>query len=304
MPRILISGASGLIGKALIPALERRGDHVYRLVRRERGNQQEMRWSPIEAVPPQMVSGYDVVIHLSGESVAGRWTESKKRRIRDSRVISTQNLATAMAQAEKPPQTFVCASAIGYYGNRGDEVLTEKCASGEGFLAELSREWEEAAQPAAHAGIRVVNLRIGVVLSPDAGALKQMLLPFRLGLGGKIGSGRQWFSWIHIDDLVAAVLHMMEHSDLSGPVNMVSPNPVTNAEFTKALTRILRRPAFFAVPAFAARVAFGEFAEEGLLSSARVLPRKLVESGFRFQHPELHRALEDLLNRPAKTMSS
>ncbi len=295
MIRILISGASGLIGKALIPALETRGAHVHRLVRREPGDQQEIRWNPMQAVSPQIVSGYDAVIHLSGESVAGRWTESKKRRIRDSRVISTRNLATAMAKAEKPPQTFVCASAIGYYGNRGDEVLAEESGSGEGFLAELSREWEEAARPAAHAGIRVVNLRIGVVLSRDGGALKQMLLPFRLGLGGKIGSGRQWFSWIHVDDLVAAVLHILEKPNLSGPVNMVSPNPVTNEGFTKTLAKTLNRTAILPVPAFALRLTFGEFAGEGLLASARVVPKKLREDGFAFRCPELEVALEDLL---------
>jgi uncharacterized protein (TIGR01777 family) len=295
MARILISGASGLIGKALIPALENRGDEVYRLVRREARNQREIHWDPTQEVPPQLVSGFDLVIHLSGESVAGYWTESKKRRIRDSRVVSTRNLATALAKAEKPPRTFLCASAIGYYGNRGEEILNEGSPSGQGFLAEVSREWEAATSPAVQAGIRVVNLRIGVVLSRDGGALKQMLLPFRLGVGGRIGSGRQWFSWIHIDDLVAAVLHILQTPDLEGPVNMVSPNPVTNAEFTKALAMAVRRPAILPVPGFVLRLAFGEFAEEGLLASARVLPRKLEEIGFVFRHPELAAALQDLL---------
>ena len=316
MIRILISGASGLIGKALMPALERRGDHVYRLVRREPGNQQEIRWNPMQAIPPQMISGYDAVIHLSGESVAGRWTESKKRRIRDSRVISTRNLATAMAKAEKPPQTFVCASAIGYYGNRGDEVLAEESGSGEGFLAELSREWEEAAQPAAHAGIRVVSLRIGVVLSRDGGALKQMLLPFRLGLGGRIGSGRQWFSWIHVDDLVAAVLHILGPnaspverrallpSPIRGAVNLGSPNPVTNAELTRALANAVRRPAILPIPAFVLRLGFGEFAKEGLLASVRVVPKKLRENGFAFRYPELEVALKDLHSRGRAALSA
>lgn len=304
MPRILISGGSGLIGTALIPVLEKRCDQVYRLVRREPRNQHEIRWDPMRDVPPHLVSGFDTVIHLSGESVAGRWTESKKLRIRDSRVISSRNLATALAKADKPAQTFLCASAIGYYGNRGDEVLTEASASGEGLLAEVSREWEEATQPAARGSIRVVNLRIGVVLSRDGGALKQMLLPFRLGIGARIGSGRQWFSWIHIDDLVAAVVHMMEHADQSGPVNIVSPAPVTNAEFTKTLARTLRRPALFPVPAFLVRLAFGKFGEEGLLASTRVVPQKLVESGSVFQHLELHRALENLLTQPLNTISS
>lgn len=323
MPRILISGASGLIGAALITALGNRGDDVYQLVRREPRNANELRWNPLQAVPPQLVSGFDVVIHLSGETVAGRWTESKKRRIRDSRVVSTRNLATAIAQADKPPQTFLSASAIGYYGNRGDEVLSEKSSSGQGFLAEVSREWEAVTESAALAGIRVVNLRIGVVLSKDGGALKQMLLPFRLGVGGRIGNGRQWFSWIHIDDLVAAVLHTVappfprsvredgniesvpasaatESSSpgpITGPVNLVSPTPVTNSDFTKALAKALKRPALFPVPSTLLKLVFGEFANEGLLSSARVVPQKLTESGFVFRYPELAAALQDLLGK-------
>jgi uncharacterized protein len=297
MPRILISGASGLIGAALIAALEKRGDAVSKLVRRAPRNQREIRWDPMQDLPAPLVSGFDAVIHLSGETVAGRWNERKKRRIRDSRVVSTRNLATALAKAHDPPKTFACASAIGYYGNRGDEVLTEESPSGEGFLAEVSRQWEEATQPAAQAGIRVVNLRIGVVLSREGGALKQMLLPFRLGLGGKIGKGRQWFSCIHIDDLVAAVLHTMEHSDMRGPVNMVAPSPVTNAEFTKALAKVLKRRAFFAVPGFMVRLAFGEFAEEGLLASARVIPEELNENGFQFRYPELAMAFRNLVHQ-------
>lgn len=304
MPRILISGASGLIGTALIHALEKRGDQVIRLIRRTPQSESEMQWDPMQTVPANLISGFDAVVHLSGETVAGRWTERKKKAIRESRVGSTSNLASALAKAEKPPATFICASAIGYYGNRGDEVLTEESPSGQGFLAEVSREWEQASQLAAQAGIRVVNLRIGVVLSRDGGALKQMLLPFRLGLGGRIGSGRQWFSWIHIDDLVAAVLHILQTAQLRGPVDMVSPNPVTNAEFTKELAKAVSRPAIFPVPAFIVRLAFGEFAEEGLLASARVVPRKLIESGFCFQYPELQAVLADLLTQPLQTMSS
>lgn len=306
MPRVLISGASGLIGSVLIAALEKRGDQVSRLVRRDPRTAHEVRWDPMQAIPPHLVSRFDTVIHLSGESVAGRWAESKKRRIRDSRVISTRNLATALAQADKPPQAFLCASAIGYYGNRGDEHLTEESGSGHGFLADVSREWEEAARPAAQAGIRVINLRVGVVLSREGGALKQMLLPFRLGLGGRIGSGRQWFSWIHIDDLVAAVLHIMDigaplsqatpsPGPIAGPVNLVGPNPVINLDFTKALANALRRPALFPVPETALKLLFGEFAKEGLLSSARVVPQKLTEHGFVFRYPELNAALKDLL---------
>ena len=306
MARVLISGASGLIGAALIAALEKRGDQVSQLVRREPRNAHQLRWDPMQAIPPQLVSGFDAVVHLSGETVAGRWTESKKRRIRDSRVISTRNLANALAAAENPPLTFLCASAIGYYGNRGDELLTEESASGQGFLAELSREWEQSTDLAAQAGIRVANLRLGIVLSRHGGAMKQMLLPFRLGLGGRIGSGRQWFSWIHIDDLVAAVLHIMDlgappsqgglsPGQISGAVNMVAPNPVTNSEFTKALAKMLKRPALFPVPPTALQLLFGEFANEGLLSSARVVPQKLAEHGFAFRYPELNAALKHLL---------
>ena len=334
MPRVLISGASGLIGAALIPALEKRDAQVYRLLRREARNQHELHWDPMRSIPPQLVSGFNAVIHLSGETVAGRWTESKKRLIRDSRVISTKNLATAIAQADKAPQTFLSASAIGYYGNRGDERLTEQSGSGQGFLAEVSREWEEATEPAAQAGIRVANLRIGVVLSRDGGALKQMLLPFRLGLGGRIGSGRQWLSWIHLDDLVAAVLHILgpesgpvdrevappcprssreggnidvvqqsrgsEHRSpstgpITGPLNLVAPNPVTNSDFTKALAKALKRPALFPVPAIAVKLLFGEFANEGLLSSARVIPQKLTDHGFVFRYADVAAALQHLL---------
>jgi hypothetical protein len=293
-------------------------------------------------IPPDLVSGFDAVIHLAGESVAGRWTAAKKQRIRDSRVLSTRNLAKAMVAAKKPPQTFVCASAIGYYGNRGDEILTEESASGTGFLAEVSREWEAATQPASEAGIRVANLRTGIVLSRAGGALKQMLLPFRMGVGGKIGSGKQWFSWIHIDDHISAILHILQdgvaqteassQSDMllerrasppghtisglvekkntesvlerrasppghtiSGPVNLTAPNPVTNAEFTEALGTTLGRPTIFSVPAFAVKLAFGEFAEEGLLSSARVEPQVLMRSGFQFQYPTLAIALSGAL---------
>jgi uncharacterized protein (TIGR01777 family) len=310
MARILISGASGLIGSALIKAFESRGDEVVRLVRRQPQSSNELEWDPMREIPPQLVSGSDVVIHLSGENVAGRWTEAKKRRIRDSRVVSTDHLARALAQAEAKPAAFVCASAIGYYGNRGDEILTEDSPSGSGFLAEVSREWESVTAPAVNAGIRAVNLRSGIVLSRDGGALKQMLTPFRLGLGGKIGNARQWWSWIHIFDFVAAVLYIVDQARdanqvverrasspglLSGPVNMTAPNPVTSAEFTKTLAKTLKRPAVLPLPAFAAKLALGEFAEEGLLASARVEPKKLLESGFKFRYSEPAAALSELM---------
>ena len=294
MPRILISGASGLIGSSLVPFLESHGCQVIRLVRHTPRTDQDRQWDPMQAVPPALVSGFDGVIHLSGESVAGRWTSAKKRRIRDSRVVSTQNLSQALASAEKKPSVFLCASAIGYYGNCGEEILTEELPSGTGFLAEVSREWEAATKPASDAGIRTVNLRIGIVLSRNGGALKPMLLPFRFGLGGRIGSGRQWWSWIHIDDLISAVWNILQ-TQSAGPVNMTAPNPATNAEFTRILAHALHRPARLPVPAFAARLAFGEFADEGLLSSARVEPKKLLASGFTFQFPTLSEALADLL---------
>lgn len=310
MSRILTSGASGLIGSALVASFESRSDDVTRLLRRQPQSANELQWDPMREIPPELVSGFDVVIHLSGESVAGRWTGAKKRRIRDSRVVSTDHLARALANAHTRPATFICASAIGYYGNRGDEILTEDSSSGSGFLAEVSRGWESVTAPAVDAGIRTVNLRTGIVLSRDGGALKQMLLPFRLGLGGKVGSGRQWWSWIHIDDFVMAVQHIVNQRRegnqilerrasspdlLSGPVNMTAPHPVTSAEFTKTLAKTLHRPALLPLPAFAARLALGEFAEESLLASARVEPKKLLESGFKFRYSELAAALSELL---------
>jgi uncharacterized protein (TIGR01777 family) len=294
MPRILISGASGLIGTALIPHLESHGYEVTRLVRRE-SKSNELHWEPAHPTPASLVTGYDAVIHLSGESITGRWTATRKTRIRDSRVVSTRNLSEALAKTTDPPKTFLCASATGYYGSRGDEVLTEESSPGTGFLPEVCQEWESATAPAANAGIRTINLRTGLVLSKNGGPLKEMLLPFRLGLGGKIGSGRQWWSWIHIEDWLAAAHHVLQNDSVRGPVNMVSPNPVTNAEFTKTLAKILKRPAIFAIPAFAARLALGELSDEALLASARVEPMKLLQSGFQFKFLDLRSTLEDLL---------
>jgi uncharacterized protein len=294
MPRILISGASGLIGSSLTPALESHGYEVTRLVRRETGQPNDLQWDPMRPIPPVTVSGYDAVIHLSGESITGRWTAAKKTRIRDSRVISTKNLSEALSRSGKPPDTFLCASATGYYGNRGDEVLADDSSPGTGFLPEVCREWESATEPAARAGIRTVNLRTGLVLSKNGGPLKPMLLPFRLGLGGRIGSGRQWWSWIHIEDLVAAVHHILQSDTIRGPVNMTAPNPATNAEFTRTLAATLKRPAILRIPAFAARLAFGELADEGILASARVAPAKLLDSRFEFRLPDLRHTLSNL----------
>jgi hypothetical protein len=313
MPRILISGASGLIGSALVPSLESHGYEVARLVRRE-SEANELHWDPTNPIPPDLVSGFDAVIHLSGESITGRWTAAKKTRIRDSRVVSTTNLSEALAKADSQPKTFLCASATGYYGSRGDEALTEASSVGAGFLPEVCEEWESATEPAANAGIRTVNLRTGLVLSKNGGPLKEILLPFRLGLAGRIGSGRQWWSWIHIEDWVAAAHHILQnpqasqeaiverrasppghHGSLSDPINMVSPSPVTNAEFTRTLAKVLKRPAILPAPAFAVRLALGELADEALLASARVEPSKLIESRFEFRFKTLEAAMGNLL---------
>jgi uncharacterized protein (TIGR01777 family) len=236
------------------------------------------------------------VVHLAGESVVGRWTEEKKKAIRESRVQGTRNLATALAHCEAKPRVLVCASAVGFYGNRGDEILREESPAGQGFLPVVCREWEDASRIAAEAGIRTVNIRIGLVLSAKGGALANMLMPFKLGLGGRIGSGQQWWSWIHVDDIVGGIHHAMRTDLLSGPVNFVAPNPVRNAEFTKVLASALGRPAFFPVPEFALRLAFGSMAaEELLLASQRVEPGKLGASGYTFRFRELRAALENLV---------
>ena len=296
MERALVSGVSGPIGAALLPYLESQGARIVRLVRGPARGTDQISWDPLRPLAPDAVSGFEAVIHLAGESVAGRWTAVKKKAIRESRVQGTRHLAEALAQAPSRPRVLICASAIGFYGNRGDEVLTEASPSGEGFLPEVVREWETASRIAADAGIRIVNLRLGMVLSPKGGALEKMLTPFRLGLGGRIGSGQQWLSWIHVDDIVGALHHALRTDSLSGPVNLVAPNPVRNADFTQALASVLRRPAFFRVPAFGARVAFGKMAaDELLLSSERVEPAKLRASGYAFRFAELRAALEDLV---------
>jgi len=296
LQRVLITGASGLIGTALLASLESPGTQVVRLVRGRAQNAAQVSWDPLAAVAPAMVSGLDAVVHLAGESVVGRWTEEKKKAIRESRVLGTRNLATALARAESKPKVLVCASAVGFYGNRGEEVLREESETGQGFLPEVCREWEDASGIAAEAGIRTVNIRIGLVLSAKGGALGKMLTPFKLGLGGRIGAGRQWWSWIHVDDIVGGIRHAMRTESLSGPVNFVAPNPARNAEFTKVLASVLRRPAFFPVPEFALRLAFGkQAAEEMLLASQRVQPEKLGASGYRFRFSELRAALENLV---------
>lgn len=295
MDRILLTGASGPIGKGLASSFAP-GAQVVRLVRGTPKNADELRWDPLSPLSTATVSGFDAVIHLAGESVVGRWTNEKKSAIRDSRVLGTRNLAAALAQSQSKPRVFVCASAIGFYGNRGDEILGEKSPIGQGFLPEVCREWEDATQGATAAGIRTVNIRIGLVLSASGGTLEKMVTPFKLGLGGRIGSGQQWMSWIHIDDIVGATHHAMRTESLTGSVNLVGPNAVRNIEFTKVLASVLRRPAIFPVPEIALRLAFGkQAAEEMLLASLRVQPGKLGSSGYSFRFRELRPALEDLL---------
>jgi uncharacterized protein (TIGR01777 family) len=298
--KVAVTGSTGLVGAALGSYLEAGGHAVTRIVRGRPGRGQAA-WDPAGgSIDAARLEGVDAVVHLAGESIAsGRWTAEKKRRIRDSRVGGTRLLASALARLDAKPRTLVCASAIGYFGNRGDELLDEASSAGDGFLSEVCTEWERAASPAAEAGIRVVHLRLGLVLSPAGGALGRMLTPFRLGMGGRLGSGEQWMSWIAIDDLLSVIHHVLAHDGLRGPVNAVAPHPVTNAEFTRALGRVVGRPAVAPVPGFAARLAFGEMADALLLSSARVLPEKLQASGFQFRYPTLDAALAHLLGRKA-----
>jgi hypothetical protein len=293
--KVLVSGSSGLIGNALLPALQSSGREVSRLVRGTSGLGR-IEWDPAQPLAPDSISGFDAVVHLAGESIVSRWTEAKKRRIRESRVKGTRHLAEALAQAPRRPQVLISASAIGYYGDRGEEALREDSPSGDGFLPEVCREWEAAAQPAVSAGIRTAHLRTGVVLSSAGGALKAMLPPFRMGLGGKVGSGRQWMSWIDLHDMIGAILHLIADDSIRGPVNMVSPSPVRNAEFTKTLASVLSRPAIFPMPAFAARLVFGQMGDELLLASQRVEPAELMASGYVYQKPDLRKALEAILS--------
>ncbi len=298
--RILVSGASGPIGAALLPSLKASGAQITRLMRKNSAHfadEAAIAWDPVEPLGEDLVAGFDAVIHLAGESIVGRWSAEKKRRIRESRVMGTRNLAEALAQAKAKPKVFICSSAVGYYGDRGDEVLTESSSAGTGFLADVCREWEEATRAAAGAGIRTVQIRTGVVLSPKGGALGKMLTPFKMGLGGRIGDGRQWMSWIDVQDLVGAIHHILKNDRLKGPVNMVGPAPVTNADFTKTLASVLHRPAIFPMPGFAVKLAFGEMGETVLLGSQRVEPQQLSASGYAFRFRALRESLENVLRR-------
>ncbi|MDN3353254.1 TIGR01777 family oxidoreductase [Actinomadura sp. DC4] len=293
--QIAITGSTGLIGKALVRALRDEGLTVIRLVRRPAAAEDEIRWDPFGEVDSAALEGVDAVVHLAGAGIGDhRWTETYKRQVRDSRVEGTRTLARALAGLDRRPAVFVSGSAVGYYGDTGDVTVDESAPEGEGFLPGLCRDWEAAAQPAVDAGIRVVHPRTGLVLSREGGLLGKVLPLFRLGLGGRLGGGRQWMSWITVADQVAA-LRFLLHDGLSGPVNLTAPEPVTNSGFTAAVGRALHRPAPFIVPAPVLRLALGEFADEGALVSQRVLPDRLTKAGFTFRHPDIDTALADVL---------
>jgi len=298
--RVVVSGASGLVGSALVPALRASGHRVDRLSRRSpAAGSTDVQWDPAQGrLDSRALEGVDAVVHLAGESIAAfRWTAAVRERIRRSRVDGTRLLSQTLASLERRPRVLVAASAVGYYGNRGDATLTEESGSGSGFLADVCREWEAASEPARASGIRVVHPRLGVVLAGQGGALPRMARPFRLGMGGMIGSGRQYLSWIGIDDLVRVVELCLALDTLAGPVNAVAPTPVTNQELTRVLGRVLGRPTLVPFPAPAVRMLLGEMGQALLLDSARVVPRRLERAGFRFWHPGLESALRAALAR-------
>ena len=297
--KVLVSGSHGLVGTALIRSLASDGHEIVRLVRAAPSSAAEVEWHPNEGrIDAAKLEGLDAVVHLAGESIAAnRWTSAKKRAIRDSRVKGTGLLSDTLAQLSRPPAVFVSASAIGYYGDRGDELLTENSAPGNDFLSGVCVEWENATRPAVAKGIRTVNTRFGIILDANEGALGKMLTPFRMGIGGRVGSGKQWLSWIAIEDVVGGLKSVITDTSISGPVNFVAPNPVTNAEFTKTLGHVLSKPTLFPVPEFGVRLAFGEMADALLLAIQRVEPRVLKERGFRFMWPALEPALRHLLSK-------
>jgi uncharacterized protein (TIGR01777 family) len=297
--RIMLTGSNGLIGRALLPFLASDGHHVVRLVRSQtQAGDGQVLWDPAAgAIDTEKLEGLDAVVHLAGETIVGRWTAQKKARILESRAQGTRLLSESLVQRTNPPKVFASASAIGFYGDRGDEIVNESSPPGSLFLSEVSTAWEAATEPAARAGIRVVNLRFGFVLSGEGGGLAEMLLPFKMGAGGRLGSGRQYMSWVALDDVLGAVRHVLLSEALRGPVNVVAPNPVTNLEFTQTLGRVLRRPTIFPVPGFAVRLVFGEMADNLLLASARVEPSRLLATGYQFQFPRLEAALRHVLGK-------
>jgi uncharacterized protein len=295
--KIVVSGSTGLIGSPLVEALQRRGDHVIRLIRpAQPSNGGTLRWDPQRGTIDRAgLEGVDAVIHLAGENVFGRWTPAKKRRIRDSRVQGTRVVSDAVAALTNRPAVLLAASAIGYYGDQGDTPLTERSPAGGDFLAEVARDWEAATLAAARADVRVTNMRFGVVLTPSGGALAKMLPPFRMGLGGPVGSGNQYVSWIERGDVIRAIVHLLERTDLAGPVNLSAPTPVTNRELATTLGKVLHRPSVVPVPSFALKLAFGADGAEMLQSGQRVLPERLLASGFQFRFETIEPALRYLL---------
>ncbi len=296
---ILVSGSTGLVGSHLLRYLGSKGHQIKALVRHAPTHPSQIQWNPPQRGPaPEFLEGIDAVIHLAGESIAsGRWTDSRKREIRDSRVQGTRLLMDAITRLKTPPKVFISASAIGYYGNRGEELLKEDSAPGTGFLSDVCIAWEAATAPAVQKGIRVVKLRFGIILSSEGGALAQMLVPFKMGVGGNIGSGSQYMSWIALDDVLGIIAFALDTATLQGPINTVAPAAVTNKEFTKTLGRVLGRPTILPLPAVASRLVFGEMADALLLASTRVEPAVLQQSGYRFQWTTLEGAFRHLLKK-------
>lgn len=292
--KILITGSTGLIGEALQRSLAEKGHEMLLASRKPATDEKHIQWSVENGfADPERLEGIDAVVHLAGESVSGlRWTDDKKKAIRDSRVLGTRNIVNAISKLKRRPKTFIASSAIGFYGERGDEEMTESSASGDTFLSDVSREWEAESRRAEDAGIRTVLLRTGVVLSKDGGALATMLTPFNLGVGGVVGSGKQWMSWISLEDQVAIIVFAIENENLRGAVNAVAPHPVTNETFTKTLGEVLYRPTFLPLPTFAVSMIFGEMGDALLLASTKVLPKRLLDAGFNFKYPNLKPAIE------------